>query len=66
MAKDKLETVVKLWVEWELGQDDLVFASEGSALNWLEKRLPDVGIEDSVEDLLSENLCGVEEIDVIY
>lgn len=66
MVDKKLTSVFKLWVEWELGQDDVVFVSEDAALSWLEDRLPDVGIEDSVEELLDENLCGVESVTIVY
>lgn len=66
MSTKKLTSVFKLWVEWELGQDDVVFVSEDAALAWLEDRLPDAGIEDSVEELLDENLCGVELVTIVY
>lgn len=60
-----MKTVFKLWVEWELGQDDVVFSTEQKAWQWLNERLPDVDIEESVEELIEGSLAGVEELNFL-
>lgn len=60
-----LKTVFKVWCEYELGQDDIVFSSEEKAYEWLEERLPYYGLEESVDELLEENNCGIDEVDFI-
>lgn len=60
-----MKTVFKLWVEWELGQDDVVFSSEEKAWEWLEERLPAVGITETADELYEDGNCGIDEVTVI-
>lgn len=62
---EALKTVFKVWCEYELGQDDVVFSSEEKAYEWLEERLPYYGLEESVDELLEEDNCGIDEVDFI-
>jgi len=60
MASDK--TLLRLWVEWDFGQDSHVFESEEGAKRWLNERLLEQDDWPEGEDadfLFHEGLAGV-------
>lgn len=52
----------KLWCEWDCGFDELLFTTEEAAFGYAAEILPDCGIEDSVEELVADNLLGTDEL----
>lgn len=59
------KNLVKLWVEWDVGQDEVVFKTAASAIRWLEKQLKEFGIEYSVSQLEEEGLFGFEPVRLV-
>lgn len=55
----------QLWCEWDCGFVGKLFTSEEAALAYAAEVLPDVGIEDTVDELLDAGLLGTEELVVI-
>lgn len=65
-----METIYKVWVEWDLGQSEVAFKSEEGAKAWVMQRLeendPDLIDEyPTFEELENAGLSGVGELQVI-
>jgi hypothetical protein len=59
----------KVWLEWDYGQDHIVFTSEDKAKQWV-TALQIEDYEDSskyltYDDIYDEGLCSIEELEVI-
>lgn len=62
----------KIWCEWDVNQEGLIFTSEKAARNWLAKNEalfecfePDLLGDEAVEDLISGGLITIESVVVL-
>tara|TARA_R110000772_G_scaffold86568_4_gene181104 strand:+ start:89 stop:295 length:207 start_codon:yes stop_codon:yes gene_type:complete len=61
-----MKYVYRAWCEWDCGQDNIIFATEDLANEWLSVAAMADLDEDSVySDLLDENLVGIDEVEFI-
>lgn len=58
------DTVIRMWCEWSLGQEDFVFTTEAKAIAWMEEALAEAGIGDPIDELIAEGLLGFETLEV--
>ena len=55
----------KVWMEWDCGQDYLVFTTEEKARAWIDAIVKDEGFglteefPNGYHDLIEETLCGI-------
>ena len=65
---------LKLWCEWDYGQDSVIFTEESVAKNWLYARIIEVNgkeffadsdLEDDEESLFDEGLASFEFVTLI-
>ncbi len=56
---------VKIWCEWEVGQDEVIFKTAAMGIRWLDLRLKECGINETVNDLMDQGLCGFEPIQLV-
>ena len=57
--------VYKVWCEWEIGLEDVVFSERRVAEIHAMKALEDCGIEESYAELKDEGLISVDSLEVI-
>ena len=61
----------KLWVEWDFGQDNIVFTSKDKAIQWLDGlKIENYEFEDgqdflTYQTLKGEGLASIQELTVI-
>jgi hypothetical protein len=60
----------KLWLEWDLGQDSVIFSSREAAVIWLNTRLEDDGgllvdFPQGYEDIEDAGLLSLQPVEVI-
>ena len=55
----------QLWCEWDCGFSYKLFTSEEAALAYAAEVLPDMGVEETVGELIDAGLLGTEELVVI-
>lgn len=61
----------KLWVEWDFGQEDIVFTSKDKAIQWLDGlKIENYEFEDgqdflTYQTLEGEGLASIQELTVI-
>lgn len=60
-----MKEVIKLWCEWDICQDEVIFASEEAARRWATDMLKSVGFEESYDELEAEHLIGLQYVTVI-
>jgi hypothetical protein len=64
-----MKQMIRIYSEWDIGQDKLVFSSEQTAKAWLyniKDLLLEEGEPDSViEQLIADNLVGFETLEFI-
>lgn len=58
------ETLYRVWCEWDIGQEYLVFKTEDAAWDWAIQALIDTGIDDEISDLLENGLVGLQDLEV--
>jgi hypothetical protein len=61
---------LRLWVEWDYGQDSYIFTDEDKAKEWLWKQIQDNGdfaseFPDGVEMLFEEGLAGFQTVTIL-
>lgn len=49
----------KVWLEWDYGQDNLIFSTKEKAIQWVNEYGPDYTYYD---ELLDEGLCSIQEL----
>ena len=57
----------KLWLEWDLGQDTIIFTSKEKGMKWLEKNM-DCDLKQyykSAQDIMDEGMGSFQEIVII-
>ena len=61
--------MIRLWCEWDLGQDSLIFTNEDKAIDWLQKALQvhEYLFEDfeNATAIIDEGLAGFHILTVI-
>lgn len=61
--------MIRLWCEWDIGQDSYIFTNEEKAREWLNKALKEdeyLSQEfESAEEILKEGLAGFDFLIVI-
>lgn len=62
----------KIWSEWDIGHEGLVFKTEAAAMKWLVENQsleecyePGLEGQEAVDDLISAGLLTIEELNVI-
>ena len=56
---------VKVWCEWDVGLENVVYGSQEEARAELRKILPSYGIEEPLEELEDEGLVGYEPVETV-
>jgi hypothetical protein len=51
--------MLRLWSEWDIGEDNLVFASKQALISWLH-------VNEAVAEMAAEEACSVEELVINY
>ena len=64
MSEAKRE-LYRLWCEWDIGHENIVFKSKESALRWAESYLYYSDVEEPLESLLSQGLIGTTSVELI-
>lgn len=59
-----METVYRVWSEWDIGQDEIVFATKELAMDWLKRSHEFSTIEESLDECIGEGLYGIEPIEL--
>ncbi|MNF40753.1 hypothetical protein D3C85_737360 [compost metagenome] len=60
-----MTSVIKVWCEWDIGIEDVVYGSMTTAEKHVRQALLDCDIEASLEELYDNGLIGFNWIDVI-
>ena len=47
-----------LWCEWDIGQENVIFASREAAFRWATEALEFYGVDGDPKDLLQQGLIG--------
>ncbi len=58
--------MLKLWMEWDYGQDLLVFASRDDAVIWMNRTIEFEDFDDSiqsVDDIFNEGFAGFSKLE---
>ena len=58
-----MKQVVRIWCEYDYGQDDIVFATTELAENWLRKAIIGQADGNSFDELMEDGLISTEAID---
>ncbi len=54
----------KVWSEWDIGEDNVVFSSYDAARDWLEENTSIKDMNDgTVFELMSAGLLGIQEVE---
>jgi hypothetical protein len=48
----------KIYCEWDIGHEDIVFKTKKEAEDWAKEALVNCGIEEPYEDVLADGLIG--------
>lgn len=64
MSEAKRE-LYRLWCEWDIGHEDVVFKSKESALEWADSMLYFNDIDEPLASLLRQGLIGTTEVTLI-
>jgi hypothetical protein len=56
---------VRVWCEWDIGHENVIYASEDVARANLPQILPSHGIDEPLDELEAEGLIGFEPVEVI-
>ncbi len=57
----------KLWLEWDYGQDDLIFTSRDDAVRWMNGNIDYQDFDPPFRDadaIFEEGLAGMREVEV--
>lgn len=57
--------VYKIWCQWNIGQDTVLFESVPDAISWAKEALSDRYIKESFEMLEEYDFIGIDSINVI-
>lgn len=60
-----IKEVHKVWCEWDIGQEYVVFLTLDKAIEWALESLDKSDIDDNFEDLLDQGLIGFDTLIVI-
>lgn len=66
-----MDSVYKLWCEWDVGQDGVVFASTHAAKQWVEfndhlLEMVENGDIESIDDLYDAGLVSISPLELIH
>jgi len=62
-----MKTMIKLWCEWDFGQDSFIFSNEEKAKAYLEKAMGEElkGLDfNNIDQVFEEGLAGYEVVTV--
>jgi hypothetical protein len=54
----------RLWCEWDIGHENLVFRTKQDALDFAKVGLLACGIEDDFQSILDDHLVGTEDVTI--
>jgi photosystem II stability/assembly factor-like uncharacterized protein len=60
-----MNSVIRLWCEWDVGQESVVFATEDAARSWAKEALVSAGIDDPIDELEDEALISYSTMEVV-
>jgi hypothetical protein len=61
-----LDEIVQVVCEWDIGQDQQVFATQSGAEDWVIQALINGGIDDPLEELEDQGLVAYNYIKVVW
>jgi hypothetical protein len=59
------DTMIKLYCEWDIGHEGVVFTSKEKAREWARKHLAYAGVEETLEECEDYGLIGYETVEVV-
>ncbi|QHJ79338.1 MAG: hypothetical protein [Bacteriophage sp.] len=60
-----MKTVIRIWCEWDIGNENIVFSDFDIARQWADQAIKDSGLEESMEELEQHGLIGFEQLKLI-
>lgn len=57
--------VYKVWCEWDIGQDDLVFETEELAAKWVKQDWNEDDMDITLEEAYSDGLVSIDFIKLV-
>ena len=65
LDRHEMKTVIRIWCEWDIGNENIVFSDFDIARQWADQAIKDAGLEESMEELEQDGLIGFKQVQLI-